>query len=81
VVNIGGGQPRDLMDFVGILEDILGKKTSHKMLPMQKGDVPRTFAAPDLLTALTGYTPQTDLETGIVAFVQWYQEITKSIDL
>jgi UDP-glucuronate 4-epimerase len=81
VVNIGGGQPRDLMDFVGILEDILGKKTSHKMLPMQKGDVPRTFAAPDLLTALTGYTPQTDLETGIAAFVQWYQEITKSIDL
>ncbi|MBL0373268.1 NAD-dependent epimerase/dehydratase family protein [Rhizobium sp. KVB221] len=75
VVNIGGGQPQGLMDFVTVLEEVLGKKTSHKMLPMQKGDVPRTFAAPDLLYALTGYQPDTDLKTGIAAFVEWYRQV------
>jgi UDP-glucuronate 4-epimerase len=44
------------------------------MLPMQKGDVPRTYAAPDLLQALTGYTPTTKLEDGVKAFVEWYLE-------
>ena len=75
VVNIGGGQPQDLMSFVAILEETLGRKTPHRMLPMQKGDVPRTYAAPDLLLALTGYTPRTDLRTGIRAFADWYKEM------
>ena len=39
----------------------------------QKGDVPATWAAPDLLQALTGYTPETDVETGVKAFVEWYR--------
>jgi UDP-glucuronate 4-epimerase len=43
------------------------------MLDMQKGDVPETFAAPDLLQALTGYTPETDVATGVRAFVEWYR--------
>jgi UDP-glucuronate 4-epimerase len=48
---------------------------------MQKGDVPRTYAAPDLLQALTGYTPRTDLKTGIQAFVDWYQQMRSEMDI
>lgn len=74
LVNIGGGQPENLMDFVELVEKALGQPAIRKMLPMQKGDVPRTYAAPDLLQALTGYTPSTRLEDGVKAFVDWYLE-------
>ena len=72
--NIGGGQPENLMDFVELVEKALGQPAIRHMLPMQKGDVPRTYAAPDLLQALTGYTPTTKLEDGVKAFVEWYLE-------
>ena len=74
LVNIGGGQPENLMDFVEMVERALGHPAIRHMLPMQKGDVPRTYAAPDLLQALTGYTPTTKLEDGVKAFVEWYIE-------
>ncbi|MDQ0509396.1 NAD-dependent epimerase/dehydratase family protein [Ancylobacter amanitiformis] len=72
VVNIGGGQPVGLIDFVETIEAVLGKPARRLMLPMQKGDVPRTFASPDLLVALTGYRPATPLDEGVHAFVDWY---------
>ncbi|MDC7683106.1 NAD-dependent epimerase/dehydratase family protein [Asticcacaulis sp. BYS171W] len=76
-INIGGGQPVGLLDFVDTVEVALQTKgmnsaLKRRMLPMQKGDVPRTYAAPDLLQALTGYCPSTDLKTGVQAFVDWY---------
>ena len=74
VVNIGGGQPIGLMDFVETIETIVGRPARRKMLPMQQGDVPRTFASPDLLVALTGYKPATPLSEGVGAFVNWYLE-------
>ena len=74
LVNIGGGQPENLMDFVELVEKALGQPAIRHMLPMQKGDVPRTYAAPDLLQALTGYTPTTKLQYGVKAFVEWYLE-------
>ena len=74
LVNIGGGQPENLMDFVEMVERALGHPAIRHMLPMQKGDVPRTYAAPDRLQALTGYTPTTKLEDGVKAFVEWYIE-------
>ncbi len=80
VVNIGGGQPVSLMDFVETVEKALGKPAQRKMLPMQKGDVPRTFASPDLLVALTGYKPDTTLETGVRAFVEWYLEARRELE-
>jgi UDP-glucuronate 4-epimerase len=43
------------------------------MLPMQKGDVPQTFAAPDLLRELTGYVPGTSVGEGVRNFVEWYR--------
>lgn len=79
VVNIGGGQPESLMDFVETVEKALGQTAIRQMLPMQKGDVPRTYAAPDLLRALTGYVPQTRLADGVQAFVDWYVEARAEI--
>ena len=74
IVNIGGGQPVELMRFVETVEAALGRKAIRNMLPMQQGDVPRTFASPDLLRALTGYAPDTSVETGVSRFVSWYRE-------
>ncbi|MBO0663039.1 NAD-dependent epimerase/dehydratase family protein [Jiella sp. MQZ9-1] len=74
VVNIGGGQPVGLLDFVTTIERVIGRAARRKLLPMQDGDVPRTFAAPDLLEALTGYRPHTGLEVGVTAFVDWYRQ-------
>lgn len=79
LVNIGGGQPENLMDFVELVEKALGQPAIRKMLPMQKGDVPRTYAAPDLLQALTGYTPSTRLKDGVKAFVEWYLEARREL--
>jgi UDP-glucuronate 4-epimerase len=74
IVNIGGGQPVELIRFVETVEAALELPAIRKMLPMQPGDVPRTFAAPDLLVALTGYRPSTSIEEGVGRFVGWYRE-------
>ena len=73
VVNIGGGQPVELLRFVDTVEEAVGRPALRRMLPMQKGDVPRTYASADLLEALTGYKPSTSVETGVRAFVDWYR--------
>ncbi|MCB1377029.1 MAG: NAD-dependent epimerase/dehydratase family protein [Alphaproteobacteria bacterium] len=73
VVNIGGGQPVGLIDFIETLEAALGKPSIRKLLPMQPGDVPQTYAAPDVLVSLTGYKPTTPLRDGVRAFVDWYR--------
>lgn len=80
VVNIGGGQPESLMTFVETVEKALGQPAKRKMLPMQKGDVPRTFASPDLLVALTGYKPETKLDVGVKAFVDWYLDARSDLE-
>jgi UDP-glucuronate 4-epimerase len=72
VVNIGGGQPVELMAFVETVERVIGKPAKRMMLPMQPGDVPRTYAAPELLMALTGFRPAVQLEHGVRRFVDWY---------
>ena len=73
VVNVGGGQPTGLLDFIDAIERALGKPTSRRMLEMQKGDVPATWASPDFLRDLIGYAPETPVETGVRAFVDWYR--------
>jgi len=74
IVNIGGGQPVELMRFVETVEAALGKAAIRNMLPMQQGDVPRTFAAPDLLVALTGFKPEIDIEDGVKRFIDWFAQ-------
>ena len=74
VINIGGGQPVGLLDFIETLEAELGLTALRNLLPMQPGDVPRTFASPVLLEQLTGYRPSTPLSAGVKAFADWYRD-------
>lgn len=73
VVNIAGGAPVALMDFIRTIEDSLGITADLNLMDMQPGDVPQTYADPGLLRALTGYTPSTAIDTGVKAFVDWYR--------
>jgi UDP-glucuronate 4-epimerase len=74
VVNIGRGAPVGLMDFIAETEQALGRKAELNFLPMQQGDVKRTFADPSLLETLTGYRPDTVLREGVAAFCAWYRD-------
>ena len=73
VVNIAGGAPVDLMDFVAAIEAALGRTIARTMLPMQAGDVRATWADHRLLEALTGFRPATPVADGVAAFVAWYR--------
>ncbi|MCW4463457.1 NAD-dependent epimerase/dehydratase family protein [Sphingomonas sp. BT-65] len=72
VVNIAGGHPVELMDFIRTVEACIGRQARLDMLPMQAGDVPLTAADPSLLRALTCYVPSTGIADGVAAFVDWY---------
>ncbi len=71
--NIGNHQPVELMHFIEVLENCLGRKAEINMMPLQKGDVVTTFANVDDLIRDLGYKPDTPLETGIANFVEWYR--------
>jgi UDP-glucuronate 4-epimerase len=73
VVNIAGGQPVELMDFVSTIERHLGIDADKIFLPMQKGDVVATFADSRLLKNLINYEPQTPVDVGVSDFVDWYR--------
>ncbi|NPV03163.1 MAG: NAD-dependent epimerase [Syntrophaceae bacterium] len=72
--NIGNNRPVELMDFISVLEKHLGKKAQMRMLPMQPGDVPETYADVDDLMAEVGFRPGTSIDDGIGRFVAWYRE-------
>lgn len=72
-VNIAGGQPVGLMEFIETIEQKLGCEAQKVMLPMQKGDVTVTYADPRLLEALTGFRPATSIRDGVSEFVDWYR--------
>jgi UDP-glucuronate 4-epimerase len=78
IYNIGNSSPVPLLDFIGALEDALGKKAIKNLLPMQPGDVPDTYADVSDLIAEFDYKPHTPLKIGINAFVKWYQEMYKN---
>lgn len=75
--NIGNNQPVELMDFIAVLEDHLGRKAQMRLLPMQPGDVPETYANVDDLMAEVGFKPSTSIREGIGKFVEWYREYYK----
>jgi UDP-glucuronate 4-epimerase len=74
VVNIGNASPVQLLDFIAEIERATGRKAQRNMLPMQPGEVLKTWANSSLLEALTGYRPATGIAAGIAAFVAWYRE-------
>ena len=69
--NIGNNNPIELMKFIEVLEDCLGKKAEKNLLPMQPGDVHETCADVDDLINI-GFKPSTPIEKGIKKFVEWY---------
>ncbi len=73
VLNIGNADPVPLLDFIAAIEDALQMKATKRLLPMQPGDVPATFADVSALTALIGFRPQTDVREGVRRFVAWYR--------
>ena len=72
--NIGNNRPVELMRFIEVLEQCLGRQAEKNMLPLQQGDVPATFADIDDLSRDVGFRPDTPIETGIANFVAWYRD-------
>jgi UDP-glucuronate 4-epimerase len=70
--NIGGGQPEHLLRFIGILENALGRKATKEFLPMQPGDVYKTFADATDLERDFGVIPKVRIEEGLRHFADWY---------
>lgn len=77
VFNIGNHSPVPLLDFIGCIEDALGRKAEKNLLPLQDGDVPATFADVDALRDWVGFVPATPIQTGIDNFVAWYRDYYK----
>ena len=75
--NIGNHKPVKLMEFVGILEELIGKKAIIENKPMQPGDMYETYADISHLTETVGFSPVVDIRTGLKHFVDWYKEYYK----
>ena len=74
VVNIGNSNKVKLLDFIEIIEEILGKKAIRNYMPMQKGDLSSTWADTTLLQNLIGNQKQTNLKHGVANFINWFKE-------
>ncbi|WP_336985219.1 SDR family NAD(P)-dependent oxidoreductase [Altererythrobacter aquiaggeris] len=73
IYNIGNNRSENLMKVIGLLEDACGTKARMEMLPMQPGDVQKTYADIDAIRSDLGYNPATPIEVGVPAFVRWYR--------
>jgi len=72
--NIGNNQPVELMRYIEVLEENLGKKAEKNLLPLQPGDVPDTYADVQDLMNDVGFKPETTVEEGVKRFVSWYRD-------
>jgi UDP-glucuronate 4-epimerase len=75
--NIGNNSPVELMRYIEVLEECLGRKARKNLLPLQPGDVPDTFADIDDLVKDVGYRPATPVEVGVRRFVEWFCDYYK----
>jgi UDP-glucuronate 4-epimerase len=73
VYNIGNDRPVELLRYIQVLEECLGRRARMNLLPMQPGDVPATRADVSDLARDIGYQPRTTVEEGVARFVQWYR--------
>ena len=74
IFNIGGSEPVKLMRFIKIIENTLGLEANIEYLPLQPGDVKKTYSDNQKLESIISYSPQIDIETGIKHFIEWYKE-------
>jgi len=72
IYNIGNNRPVELMQYIEVLENCLGREAEKNMLPLQPGDVPDTYADSQSLVDAVGYQPATPVEEGVARFVEWY---------
>ncbi|SEP07014.1 UDP-glucuronate 4-epimerase [Aquisalimonas asiatica] len=72
--NIGNNRPVELMRYIQVLEECLGREADKNLLPMQQGDVPDTWADAEELVRDVGYRPDTPVEEGVKRFVAWYRD-------
>lgn len=73
VFNIGNQHPTKLMDYIACIEKSIGRDAEKEFLPMQPGDVYRTYADSSALAEATGFRPDTPLQTGIDRTVNWFK--------
>lgn len=73
VFNIGNNQPVRLLDYIAALESALDRKAEKRLLPLQPGDVPETYADTALLEAWTSFRPAMPVTEGVARFVEWYR--------
>jgi len=74
IYNIGNNQPVELLYFIQVIEQALGRKAEMNLMPLQPGDVPATYADIDDLMRDVGFKPATPIEVGIGRFIEWYKE-------
>jgi len=74
VFNIGNNNPVQLLDFIGAIENALGMKAEKRLLPLQDGDVPATYADTTLLNDWVGFVPATSVQEGVNRFIAWYRD-------
>ena len=77
VFNIGNNNPVQLLDFIGAIENALSMKAEKRLLPLQDGDVPATYADTTLLNDWVGFAPATPITEGVARFVAWYRDYYK----
>lgn len=75
--NIGNNNPVELMRYIEIIEECVGRKAIKNFLPLQPGDIPETWADIDDLARDAGFTPSTPLPEGMARFVEWYKNYYK----
>jgi len=74
VYNIGNNKPVELLQFIEVIEEKLGKKATKNFLPLQDGDVPETYADVNDLMREIDFKPETSIEAGVSKFIEWYKE-------
>ncbi len=74
VFNIGNNDPVPLLDFIACIEEALGMRAEKRLLPLQDGDVPATYASIDALRDWVGFAPATQVRDGVARFVAWYRD-------
>ena len=74
VLNLGASRMVELLRYIEVLEEKLGRKATLNLLPMQPGDVTRTDADVDETRSVLGYAPKVSIEEGVGRFVDWYRE-------
>ena len=77
IYNLGNNRPEKLLDFIGIIEQLLGRTAIKELLPLQPGDVPESFADIETSRRDLGFEPSTTIESGLARFVEWYKRYHK----